>query len=145
MSRERLREVILRHIEAETARDIDAILASLHPDPHWIIPGFDVRGQEALRALYESVMPLLTPENAAEYIRALDDPRVASWGEDHVVLIYTEDYPIHYGMIVVARLEDDMLKSEHTLFSLQHPATIVPPFAHLPGVTPIVSPRDRLA
>src|SRR4051812_39716708 len=67
MSRERLRAALVRHIEAERARDLDAIMTSLHPDPWYIIPGYEVRGGDAVRALYDYAMPALTPENADEY------------------------------------------------------------------------------
>lgn len=135
-----LRRALVEHIEAERARDLDAILRSLCDDPYYIIPGFELRGRVALRAMYEHAMPVLTPENADEYLRALDDPSVTTWGPEHIILEYTPSYPIHYGMTVVVRFADGKVRSEHTYCSLLGGPRLAGPLEGALGVTPIRSP-----
>ena len=132
-----LRRALLRHIKAERARDVGAITVSLHPDPYYIIPGYELRGASAVRALYECNLAALTSENADEYARALTDPRVAHWAENHLILEYTPDYPLHYGITVIAHLVEAMLRSEHTFLSLVDPQATRPALMDIPGVTPI--------
>lgn len=128
------------HIAGERARDLDAALAPLAEHPRYVIPNFVVEGREALRALYELSLPHLSPENFDEYLRALDDPRVVRWGQDHCVLEYTDDYPLHRGMVVVVHFEGDRVKSENTYFTSASRFGASPmdeKFTTLPGVTPI--------
>lgn len=139
MTREECKTALKAHIMAERARDIEAIMASLHDDPFYIIPGFELRGKPAIRAMYEMSMPALTPENADEYLAALDDPTVATWGDEHVVLTYTSAYPIHYGMCVVAILADGKVKSEHSYF-FREPMSPTSAFAGIEGATPVTPP-----
>jgi len=91
MTRNIFREAIIRHVEAERRRDIDAIMASVADDPFYIIPGYELRGRAAVRTMYQNNMAALTPANADEYLRALDDPAVSSRGSRHLVLEYTPD------------------------------------------------------
>jgi hypothetical protein len=112
-----LRQALVAHIEAERSRDIDAILATLSDDPYYLVPGAILRGREALREMYASNVGALTPENADEYLRALDDAAVTTWGDAHLILEYTPEYPIHYGMVVIVRFADGRVQSEHTFFT----------------------------
>jgi hypothetical protein len=133
-----LRQALVEHIEAERTREIDAIMASLCDDPFYILPGVELRGQAALRAMYQGAMPSLTAENADEYLRALDDPAVTSWGSDHIVIEYTRDYPIHYGMVVIVRFAQGKVRSEHSFCSLDAGTpSLAGPLGGVPGVTPI--------
>jgi hypothetical protein len=40
-----------------------------------------------------------------------------SKGEDHIVLEYTYDYPLHRGMVVIVVFDDDKIKGENTYYS----------------------------
>ena len=105
------------HIAAEALCDIDAIMATLGANPRYVIPDYLCEGRTALRAMYERAAGALTPENSAEYLRALEDPAVCLMGEEHIVLEYTDDYPLHAGMVVVIRFEGDLIASENTYFT----------------------------
>ncbi|MBV9995723.1 MAG: nuclear transport factor 2 family protein [Caulobacteraceae bacterium] len=124
------------HIEAERARDLEAILDSLHDDCCYLVTGWELRGKPALRVMYERARPSLTDENMDEYLRAIDDPAVADWGPEHVVLRYTSEYPVHYGMIVITRFRDGKVLAEDTFYSV---ATSDDPqaFAGVPGASRI--------
>ncbi|MBV9840149.1 MAG: nuclear transport factor 2 family protein [Sphingomonadaceae bacterium] len=133
-----LRKALETHIEAERSRDIEAIVASLSDDPYYIVPGFELRGRAALRAMYQRAMPALTPENSDETLRALDDPAVTTWGPDHIILEYTRDYPIHYGMVVIVRFADGRVRSEHTFYSsAEGPPALAGSLEGTPGATPV--------
>jgi hypothetical protein len=106
------------HIAGERARDLDALLAPLCDEPRYVIPGWILEGRAAVRAMYQRVLSLLTPALSDEYLHALDDPCVARWGDDHVVLEYTDDYPLHRGMVVVVHFDaGGRVRSENTYFA----------------------------
>ena len=112
------RRVLEAHIAGERAGDLDARMAALSRHPCYVVPGWVLDGREAVRAMYERALPLLSPELSDEYLRALDDPRVARWGSDHIVLEYTDDYPLHRGMVVVVHFDGDgRVRSENTYFA----------------------------
>ena len=110
------RAALEAHIAGERARDVDAAMAPLSDNASYVIPGFVLESHAAIRAMYEFVLPHLPLENFDEYLRALDDPAVARWGEDHCVLEYTDDYPCHRNMVVVIHFEGDRVKSENTYY-----------------------------
>lgn len=143
MTEQECRAALKAHIEAERARDMDAIMDSLSDDVLYLLPGLELRGKAAVRVMYEQAWEHLTSDNADEYLRALDDPAVASWGQEHVVLAYTPDYPIHYGMFVVTHFAGGKVRSEHTFYTVTpNSASANPelgPFAGVPGVT-VVKP-----
>jgi len=132
MSNEECRAALKAHIDAERTRDIEAIMATVHDECRYLVTGWELRGKAAIRAMYQMAMPSLTRENMDEYVRALDDPAVAAWGAEHVVLSYTEDYPIHYGMIVIARFRDGKVLAEDTFYSVSMPDNPTV-FAGIPG------------
>jgi hypothetical protein len=106
------------HIQGERNRDLDALMAPLSDVPRYVVPGWVLEGRVAVRTMYERAMPLLSPELSDEYLRALDDRRVAHWGDEHVVLEYTEDYPLHRGMVVVVHFDaQGRILSENTYFA----------------------------
>jgi hypothetical protein len=106
------------HIAGERARDLDALMAPLSDQVRYVIPGWILEGRTAVRAMYERVLSLLTPALSDEYLRALDDPHVARWGDDHVVLEYNDAYPLHRGMVVVVHFDaNGRVRSENTYFS----------------------------
>ncbi len=112
------RRFLEAHIAGERVCDLDALMAALSDYPRYVVPGWILEGREAVRTMYERALPLLSPELSDEYLRALDDPRVARWGDDHVVLEYTDDYPLHRGMVVVVHFAaDGRVRSENTYFS----------------------------
>jgi len=106
------------HIAGERARDLDALMAPLAPHPRYVVPGWVLDGREAVREMYARALPYLTPELSDEYLRSLDDPRVACWGPDHIVVEYTPDYPLHEGMVVVVHFDaDGRVTSENTYYA----------------------------
>jgi hypothetical protein len=121
MSNEECRRALSRHIEAERAHDMEAIMDSLCEDCCYLVTGWELRGKPALQAMYERSMSALTDENMDEYLRAIDDPAVADWGPQHVVLSYNADYPLHHGMIVITRFRDGKVASEDSFFSVALP------------------------
>lgn len=140
MVSEAARESLEAHIAGERAGDVDAALAPMCANPRYVVPNYILDGHEALRAMYERALPHLPEENFDEILRALDDPLVAFYGENHIVLEYTDDYPLHRGMVVVVHFEDDRLKSENTYYtstSRMSAAHFDDAFADVPGVTVI--------
>jgi hypothetical protein len=134
------RQNLEAHIAGERARNLDALLAPLAEHPRYVVPNYIIEGRAALRAMYERSLPHLPAENFDEYLRALDDPRVTRWGDNHCVLEYTDDYPLHQGMVVVVHFENDRVKSENTYFTSGrrfNAAVFDEAFARLPGVTRI--------
>lgn len=102
------------HIRGERARDLAALMAPLSDQPRYVIPGYVLEGRAAVEAMYRQVLPLLGPELSDEYLRALDDPAVTRWGEDHCVIEYSDAYPLHRGMVVVVHFDGDRVRSENT-------------------------------
>lgn len=134
------RQNLEAHIAGERAKDIDAALAPMCDNPRYAVTNYILEGRAAIRAMYERALPHLPPENFDEYLRALDDPHVARWGEDHIVLEYTDGYPLHRGMVVVVHFEGDRLKSEntyHTTAERAKTAVFDEAFEQVPGVTRI--------
>ena len=127
------------HIAGERRRDLDALMAPLSDHPFYVITDYLLDGREAVRAMYERVLPILNDQLSDEYLRALDDPNVASWGDRHCVLEYTDDYPLHRNMIVVVHFDGDKVKSENTYFrtSKMMKAPVDEAFLATPGVIPI--------
>jgi hypothetical protein len=106
------------HIAGERARDLDALMAPLSKSPRYVVPGWTLEGRTAVRAMYERALPMLSPALSDEYLRAIDDPNVARWGADHLVLEYTADYPLHRGMVVVVHFDSTgRIHSENTYFA----------------------------
>ena len=103
------------HIAAERRHDIDAIMAPLSDHPRYVLQDKVVEGRDAIRAMYLGGMDSLSEENMDEYLRALDDPAVCRWGEDHCVIEYSDDYPLHRNMVVVVHFDvDGKVKSENS-------------------------------
>jgi hypothetical protein len=104
------------HINAERVHDVEAVMATLSHSPHYVIPNCVLEGREAVRAMYERALKHLPTKHYDEYLRALDDPRVTRWGDDHIVLEYTDDYPLHRDMVVIVVFDGDKIKSENTYY-----------------------------
>jgi hypothetical protein len=116
------------HIAGERAHDIDALLAPLSANPRYVVPGWVLEGRDAVRELYRRALPWLTPELSDEYLRALDDPGVARWGADHLVIEYSSDYPLHRGMVVVVHFDaEGRVRSENTYYATPELAARFPP------------------
>jgi hypothetical protein len=106
------------HIAGERVRDLDALMAPLSDSPRYVVPGWVLEGRTAVRTMYERALPLLSPSLSDEYLQALDDPHVARWGEDHLVLEYDERYPLHRGMVVIVHFDGNgRVRSENTYFA----------------------------
>jgi hypothetical protein len=105
------------HIAGERARDIKALMAPLAANPSYAVPGFILRGRPAVEEMYRRVLDVLSPELSDEYLRALHDPAVTRWGQDHCVIEYNETYPLHWGMVVIIHFKDDLIVSENTYFT----------------------------
>lgn len=111
------RKTLEKHILAERASDLDGAMATLSDNPVFIVPNLKVEGKEAVRAMYALSMGVLPSEYYDEILRALDDPDVARWGEDHIVLEYSAAYPLHRGFVVVVHFDGERVKSENTYCS----------------------------
>ena len=105
------------HIKGERAQDLSALLAPLSETVSYVVPDYVLHGRAAIAEMYRRVMPSFSPALADEYLRALDDPTVARWGDNHCVLEYSEAYPLHRGMVVIIHFEGDHVKSENTYFA----------------------------
>lgn len=124
------------HIAGERNRDLDALMAPLSAAPRYVVPGWVLEGRVAVRMMYQQALPLLGAELSNEYLRALDDPAVARWGDDHVVLEYSPDYPLHRGMVVVVHFDPHgRIRGENTYFATQALLDRYPPDAYdgVPG------------
>jgi len=111
------RHNLAAHIRGERALDLDALLAPLCENPSYVVPGYVLHGRAAVAEMYRQVMPALSGELSDEYLRALDDPAVARWDDDHCVPEYSDAYSLHRGVVVVVRFEGDLLRSENTCFT----------------------------
>lgn len=106
------------HIAGERAQDLDALLAPLSKHPRYVVPGWVLDGHDAVREMYRRALPYLTPALSDEYLRAIDDDRISRWGENHIVIEYTRDYPLHDGMVVVVHFDDEgRVYSENTYYA----------------------------
>jgi hypothetical protein len=106
------------HIAGERVRDLDALMTPLSARPRYVVPGWVLEGRDAVREMYQRALPHLTPELSDEYLRAIDDPRITRWGEDHLVIEYTSDYPLHDGMVVVVHFDaEGLVYSENTYYA----------------------------
>ena len=106
------------HIAGERVRNLDALMAPLSERPRYVVPGWVLDGREAVREMYRRALPYLTPELSEEYLRSLDDPRSTRWGDDHIVIEYTADYPLHDGMVVVVHFDSQgRIWSENTYYA----------------------------
>ena len=93
-------------------------MAPLSAQPRYVVPGWVLEGRVAVRVMYERALPLLSTALSDEYLRALDDPKVTRWGEDHLVIEYNEDYPLHRDMTVIVHFDaDGRVRSENTYFT----------------------------
>lgn len=140
MVSETARANLRAHILGERAKDLDALMAPLCDEPSYVIPGYLLKGRGAIRALYEEVLPHLPPELLDEYLRALDDPEVTHWGDDHCVIEYTDDYPYHRNMVVVVHFDGDKVKSENTYYrTLEQPGRMATKLTSRPDVSAFVA------
>jgi hypothetical protein len=128
------------HIAGERGKDIEALLAPMAPHPSYVIPGYLLEGMPAIRRMYENILPHLSEDLLDEYRRALDDPEVTHWGENHCVLEYTDRYPLHRNMVVIVHFEGDKVKSENTYFrTLEPPRPPAETVTGVAGVTPFAA------
>lgn len=106
------------HIAGERRQDLDALMAPLSPHPRYVVPGWVLDGRAAVREMYRRALSYLSPELSDEYLRAIDDPTVSRWGNDHIVIEYTKAYPLHDGMVVVVHFDDaGRVYSENTYYA----------------------------
>ena len=106
------------HIAGERVRNLDALMAPLSESPRYVVPGWVLEGRDAVREMYRRALPYLTPELSDEYLRSLDDARTTRWGDDHIVIEYTADYPLHAGMVVVVHFATQgRIYSENTYYA----------------------------
>ena len=119
------------HIAGERAHDLDALMVPLSARPRYVVPGWVLVGRDAVREMYRRALRWLTPELSDEYLRSLDDPRVARWGTDHLVIEYTQDYPLHRGMVVVVHFDaEGRIHGENTYFATPELAGRFPPSSY---------------
>ena len=126
------------HLAAEAAGDLEGTMAALSDSPVWLIPGYRLEGREAVRALYETTLPLMPPQLLEEMHRAIDDPSVISWGESHCVIEYSDAYPMRRGWVLVVHFDGDLIAGEHGYLTQQTetaPGLFGEDFDRIPGVT----------
>ena len=105
------------HIEGERRHDIDALMQPLSDNPRYVLQDLVLEGREAIRAMYEQGFHAMTNENMDEYLQALEDPDVTTWGDKHCVIEYSDGYPLHRNMVVVVHFDEhDKVKSENTYY-----------------------------
>ena len=126
------------HIAGERTQDLDALMAPLSARPRYVVPGWVLEGRDAVREMYLRALPYLSPALSDEYLRAIDDPGVCRWGEAHIVIEYTRDYPLHDGMVVVVHFDDEeRVHSENTYYA--NPALgerfAIPSYEGVPGAS----------
>jgi hypothetical protein len=106
------------HIAGERVQNLEALMAPLSACPRYVVPGWLLEGRDAVREMYRRALPYLTHALSDEYLRAIDDDSVSRWGEDHIVIEYTADYPLHAGMVVVVHFDDEgRVYSENTYYT----------------------------
>jgi hypothetical protein len=115
------------HAEAESAGDIDTLMATIASQPRWEVhPLLWWQGTEMVAAVYRFLMP--EGERAVEeVIRATDDPVIARWGESHLLLQFTaapDRYPCHRGMVLVVQFDGELVQGEYLYVT--EPAMIDP-------------------
>lgn len=127
------------HIQGERQRDVAALMTPLSEHPRYVIPNYVLEGRAAVEAMYRLTLPILSAALSDEYLRALDDPQITRWGDDHCVIEYSDDYPLHRGMVVVVHFDGDRVKSENTYYTSTKRAGTFPAnaFEGVPGVTRI--------
>src|SRR5947209_890539 len=103
------RQSLRDHLAGELVGDLDATMAPLSERPVWLIPNYRLEGHEAVRAMYERVLPLMAAEYVEEIRRAIDDTTVTHLGESHCVIEYTDAYPLHRGWVLVVHFDGDRI------------------------------------
>jgi hypothetical protein len=129
------RQSLRDHLAGELAGDLDATMAPLSEHPVWLLPGYRLEGHEAVRALYETTLPLMPAEFIEEIRRAIDDPAATLWGDSHCVVEYTEAYPLHRGAVLIVHFEGDRISGEHGYGTPPTEGLFGDAFERLPGVT----------
>lgn len=87
---ERLLAMVRRHMDAELAQDIDAVMATLVTDPYYEIHplGLRIRGRAAVREMYRKLLPgsfdLIVESQAMTFNTG--DPKHVWIGPDGVVI-----------------------------------------------------------
>ena len=132
------RQSLRDHVAGELAGDLDATMAPLSERPVWLLTNYRLDGYEAVRAMYERLLPLVPAEYVEEMQRAIDDTTVTQWGESHCVIEYTDAYPLHRGSVLVVHFDGDRISGEHAYMTVPpEPMTGLfgEDFEHVPGVT----------
>src|SRR6516225_7581107 len=113
-------------------------MAPLSERPVWLLTNYRLDGYEAVRAMYERLLPLVPAEYVEEMQRAIDDSTVTHWGESHCVIEYTDAYPLHRGSVLVVHFDGDRISGEHAYMTLPTktwPGLFGEDFEHMTGVT----------
>ena len=130
------RQSLRDHLAGELAGDLDATMAPLSERPVWLLTNYRLEGHEAVRAMYERVLPLVPAEYIEEIQRAMDDATVTHWGESHCVIEYTDAYPLHRGSVLVVHFDGDRISGEHGYGPTETATGLFgEDFEHVPGVT----------
>ena len=130
------RQSLRDHLAGELAGDLDATMAPLSERPVWLLTNYRLDGYEAVRAMYERLLPLVPAEYVEEMQRAIDDTTVAHGGESHCVIEYTDAYPLHRGSVLVVHFDGDRISGEHYYGPTETSTGLFgEDFEHVPGVT----------
>jgi len=120
----RLREPVTRearianmveHMLAEKDNDLERLMATVGPNPQWDLHPIGYwKGWDTVREMYWRNFPF-EPEGPEEMIKGVTDPRVAMWGEDHVIFhmaLFADDYPRHRNLTILMKFEGNLVKGE---------------------------------
>ncbi|WP_138921483.1 hypothetical protein [Novosphingobium pentaromativorans] len=124
MQLERLREPVSRqaridnmieHMQAEHDNEFERLAATISPDPCWNLHPIGAwQGWESVLRMYHANFPF-APEGPLEMIKGVHDPRVAMWGEDHVLFhmaIYADEYPLHRNLTILIKFQGNLVQGE---------------------------------
>jgi hypothetical protein len=117
-----LHRVLLRHARAELDVDVDAVMATVAPQPSWLIhPLWRMNGVDAVRETYRRALSSAGHGDLSiETMTALEDPDVTTWGTSFCLVEYSvapDRYPLHDGMTLSYHFSDDLVVSERVYLS----------------------------
>jgi hypothetical protein len=80
-----------------------------------------------------------TQSSPEDPLLALDDPKVTYWGDEHCVIEYSVEYPMHHGWVMVVHFDGDRFAGESAYLttadrSKESGDALGADFGDLPGV-----------
>jgi hypothetical protein len=108
---------LLQHVRAEEALDVEAVMATVGPDPVWLVhPLWRIEGRAAVREMYARALRVAGHrELSEESIRAIADPAITAWGDTFCAIEFCIDparYPLHEGATLTYHFAGPLVVSE---------------------------------